>query len=182
MTAVQHVVEAHGVTIFDSGFAAKLDTSTLGTSEGVFTLLRTLALVAVLLSTHLILNTVTTLVAEQTPVIGSMKALRGTRGVIVRGCLISVGIYAVLATLPALALGLYPSNQLALALAPQIPLTLGPFAVAPWVVALSIAVDSSVPLLAALVPLWNGTRVSVREVISAYGVSIGAAQGQSVLA
>jgi ABC-type antimicrobial peptide transport system permease subunit len=178
--ALEQVLRAHGVHALDSGFAPKVDASTLGTIDGIFSLLRTLALVAVILSTLLILNTVTTLVTEQTAIIGVMKALGGTRGTIIRGYLVSVVIYSVLATLPALALGLYVGNQLAAALAPQIPLQLGPFAVAPWVVALSLAVGFGAPILAALAPLWNGTHITVREALAAYGVSTG--QGQSVLA
>ncbi|HEV2460585.1 MAG TPA: FtsX-like permease family protein, partial [Ktedonobacterales bacterium] len=180
VTALQHVVQAHGVTVLGSGFAPKVDASTLGTIDGVFSLMRTLALVAVVLSALLILNTITTLVAEQTAIIGTMKALGGSRGTIIRGYLVSVGMYSLLATLPALALGLYAGNQLATALAPQIPLQLGPFAVAPWVVALSLVVGLGVPLLAALVPLWNGTRITVREALAAYGVGVG--QGRTILA
>ncbi len=73
---------------------------------GVFSLLRILAIVAVVMSGFLILNTVTTLVAEQTAIIGTMKAAGGTRGAILRGYLVSVGIYSLLATLPAIVLGL----------------------------------------------------------------------------
>jgi putative ABC transport system permease protein len=180
VAALQQVLRAHGVTVLDTGFAPKVDASTLSTIAGVFALLRTLALVAVVLSTLLILNTVTTLVTEQTAIIGTLKALGGTRGAIMRGYLVTVGLYAVLATAPGLALGLYLGNQLAITLAPQIPLELGPFAVATWVVALSLVVGLGVPLVAALVPLWNGTRITVREALSAYGVGTG--QGRGVLA
>jgi ABC-type antimicrobial peptide transport system permease subunit len=180
VTALQHVVQADGITVLGSGFAPKVDASTLGTIDGVFSLMRTLALVAVILSTLLILNTVTTLVTEQTAIIGTMKALGGTRGTIMRGYLVTVGIYALVATLPAIAVGLYAGNLLASALAPQIPLVLGPFAIAPWAVAASLVVGVGVPLLAALVPLWNGTRITVRDALSAYGVSVG--QGRSALA
>ncbi|HZC76317.1 MAG TPA: ABC transporter permease, partial [Ktedonobacterales bacterium] len=180
VAALQQMLRAHGVQVLDAGFAPKVDASTLSTIDGVFALLRTLALVAVVLSTLLILNTVTTLVTEQTAIIGTMKALGGTRGAIMRGYLITVGLYAVLATVPGLALGLYLGNLLAVTLAPQIPLELGPFAVAPWVVALSLVVGLGVPLAAALVPLWNGTRITVREALSAYGIGTG--EGRGVLA
>jgi ABC-type antimicrobial peptide transport system permease subunit len=180
VAALQQVLHAHGVQVLGSGFAPKVNASTLSTIDGVFGLLRTLALVAVVLSTLLILNTVTTLVTEQTATIGTMKALGGTRGAIMRGYLVTVGLYAVLATAPGLVLGLYLGNLLAITLAPQIPLELGPFAVAPWVVALSLVVGLGVPLVAALVPLWNGTRITVREALSAYG--IGAGEGRGVLA
>jgi ABC-type antimicrobial peptide transport system permease subunit len=178
--ALQESLRAHDVTILGSGFAPKVSDAELQGINGVFVLLRILALLAVALSALLILNTITTLVTEQTAIIGTLKALGATRGVVMRGYLFTVAIYSVLATLPALALGLYAGNLLASSLAPQIPLELGPFAVAPWVVALSLAVGLGVPILAALFPLWNGTRVTVREALSAYGVSgVEAGQGRS---
>jgi ABC-type antimicrobial peptide transport system permease subunit len=173
VTALQQVAQMHGVTVLNSGYAPKVDSSTLNTINSIFSLLRTLVLVALALSALLILNTVTTLIGEQTAIIGTMKAIGGTRGAIVRGYLVSVGIYSLLATLPGLALGLYAGNQLAASLAPQIPLELGPYAPAPWIVLLSLAVGFGVPLIAALVPLWNGTRITVREALSAYGVGVG---------
>jgi putative ABC transport system permease protein len=178
--ALQRVLQAHGVTVLGSGFAPKVDASTLSTIDGIFALFRTLALLAVALSALLILNTVMTLVTEQTAIIGTMKAIGGTRGAIMRGYLVSVGTYSVLATLPGLALGLYAGNRLAAFIAPQIPLELGPATVAPWIVALSLAVGLGVPLVVALLPLWNGTRITVREALSAYGV--GAGPGTSPLA
>jgi cell division protein FtsX len=182
-TVLQDMLRAHNVAILDSGFAPKVSDAELDGISGVFVLLRTLALLAVALSALLILNTITTLVTEQTAIIGAMKAIGATRGAVMRGYLLTVAIYSVLATLPAIALGLYAGNLLASTLAPQIPLELGPFAVTLWVVALSMAVGLGVPILAALFPLWNGTRLTVREALSAYGVSgIEGRQGRSVFA
>ena len=41
---------------------------------------------------------------------------------------------------------------------------------------LSAAAGLLVPLLAALIPLWMGTRITVREAISAYGVQAGSSR------
>jgi len=182
-TELQDMLRAHNVTILDSGFAPKVSDAELDGISGVFVLLRTLALLAVALSALLILNTITTLVIEQTAVIGTLKAIGATRGSVMRGYLITVAIYSILATLPAITLGLYAGNLLASMLAPQIPLELGPFAVTLWVVALSMAVGLGVPILAVLFLLWNGTRLTVREALSAYGVSgIEGRQGRSIFA
>jgi ABC-type antimicrobial peptide transport system permease subunit len=178
-TALQDMLRAHGVTILDSGFAPKVNAAELDGINGVFLLLRTLALLAVALSALLILNTITTLVTEQTAIIGAMKAIGATRGAVMRGYLLTVAIYSALATIPAIPLGLYAGNLLASMLAPQIPLELGPFTIAPWVVALSLAVGVGAPALAALFPLWNGTRVTVREALSAYGIDTGQGRGAS---
>jgi putative ABC transport system permease protein len=169
---LQQVLASHGVTVLGSGFAPRVDASTLDTINGVFNLLRTLALVAVVLDALLILSTITILVTDQTAIIGAMKAMGGSRAAIMRGYLTTVAIYSLLSTLPAIGLGLYVGNTLATSLAPQIPLELGPFAVSVWVVATSLVVGFGVPLLAALLPLWNGTRLTVREALSAYGVGL----------
>ena len=155
-TALQETLRAHGVTILDSGFAPKVSAAELDGINGVFVLLRILALLAVALSALLILNTITTLVTEQTAIIGTLKAIGATRGAVMRGYLLTVAIYSVLATIPAIALGLYAGNLLASMLAPQIPLELGPFTITPWVVALSLAVGLGVPVLAALFPCGTG--------------------------
>ncbi len=97
------------------------------------------------MSGFLILNTVTTLVAEQTAIIGTMKAVGGTRGAIMRGYLVSVGIYSVLATLPAIVLGLFGGYELGSFLATSVPIDIGPFVLQWWIVIVGLAVGFGVP-------------------------------------
>jgi putative ABC transport system permease protein len=47
----------------------------------------------------------------------------------------------------------------------------GPFRLSPPAVAWQSAIALGVPVLAALSPVWNGTRITVREAISSYGLS-----------
>ncbi|MGZ6391279.1 MAG: ABC transporter permease, partial [Ktedonobacterales bacterium] len=172
--AAQRVLQAHQITVENVVFpTAPVDAGTLRGIEGVFTLLRVLAVLEVVLSSLLILNTVTSVVTEQTAIIGTMKALGGTRGAIVGNYLVSVALYALLATVPGIGLGLYAGYQLAVYLAARVPVELGQLNVEPWIVAVSLGVGFGAPLLAALPPLWNGTRISVREALAAYGVSVG---------
>ena len=146
--ALQQVLLAHGITVH--GYNIRVGGHSpppTNAIAGVFSLLRILAIVAVVMSGFLILNTVTTLVAEQTAIIGTMKAAGGTRGAIMRGYLVSVGIYSMLATLPALVLGLLGGYTLGAWLAATVPIDIGPF-VWPWrIVAVSLAVGFGVPLL-----------------------------------
>ncbi len=177
-TALQQVLLAHGIAV--NGVAVSTGGRTSPPTNaiaGVFSLLRILAIVAVVMSSFLILNTVTTLVAEQTAIIGTMKAVGGTRGAIMRGYLVSVGIYSVLATLPAIALGLFGGYQLGSQLATTVPIDIGPFVLQWWIVIVGLAVGFGVPILAALLPLWNGTRISVGDALAAYGVSVGIGNG-----
>ncbi|HEV2238793.1 MAG TPA: FtsX-like permease family protein [Ktedonobacterales bacterium] len=172
------LLAAHGVLVLSTDFpSSPASAGTLAALAGIFALLRALAAVAVLLSGLLIANTIMTLMTEQITIVGTLKALGGTRGVILRGYLLTVSLYGLLGTPPAVVVGMALGRLLAAALAPQIPLTLGPPAIEPWIVALSLATGLLVPLLAALVPLWVGTSISVRAALATYGVSVGPAGG-----
>lgn len=170
-TAVAAMLKANGVTVKGISYPTPFNTALLTALNGVFTLLRLLAILAVILSSMLILNTIITLVAEQTQIMGMMKALGGTRGTILRGYLVSVLIYSILGTLPGIALGLVLGYPLASTLVNDIDL--GPFYVDSWIVILSLGVGLGVPLLAAFIPLWVGTRITVREAFAGYGISSG---------
>ncbi|HKD74535.1 MAG TPA: FtsX-like permease family protein, partial [Ktedonobacterales bacterium] len=142
-----------------------------GPIGGIFTIMRVLAVIALLLTAFLIVNTVTTLVAEQTKIIGTMKAVGGTRGKVVRSYLASVLFYGIVGTALGFAIGIYCGYQLASFIASIIILDLGPFAISPPALIIGAAIGIGIPLLAALVPLWTGTRITVREAMSAYGIS-----------
>ncbi len=126
--------------------------------------------VAVLLVVVLISTMVMTLVAEQTAQIGTMKTLGGTRWRILQNYLLSVFIVAVIATALGLGLGLFAGYVLAANLTATVQQTVGAFVVTAWGVAVSIVVGLVAPMLAALVPIWVGTRITVREALAAYGV------------
>lgn len=178
--ALAHVLQAKGVTVLSRTINQSFNQERINTANGVFTLLLMVSILAVILSALLILNTIITLITEQTPIIGTLKAIGGTRSSIVRGYLLSVLIYSVAATFPAIALGLLLGYPLASSLASSISLAVGPFIVFPWIIILGLAVGFGVPLLSALVPLWIGTRITVREALSAYGISIGSALSSRV--
>ena len=141
--------------------------------NGLLIVIRVLALIALLSTCLLIINTMTVLITEQMRIIGTMKAIGGTRWMIIRGYLISVGVYSLVGTILGLAAGIGAGNQLAALFAGIMRVDLGPFQVSPWVLVVSILVGLLLPPLAALAPLWQGTRITVREAMAAYGVSVG---------
>jgi putative ABC transport system permease protein len=144
--------------------------------NGMLLVIRVLSLIALLLTGMLIINTMTVLITEQMRIIGTMKAIGGTRWVIMQGYLISVGMYSLVGTILGLAAGIGAGNQLAAVFAGIIQIDLGPFQVSPWILVVSILVGLLLPPLAALAPLWQGTRITVREAMSAYGVSAGSSK------
>jgi putative ABC transport system permease protein len=141
--------------------------------NGMLIVIRVLALIALLLTGMLIINTITVLVTEQMSSIGTMKAIGGTRWVIMRGYLISVGVYSLVGTILGLVAGLGAGTQLAAVLAGFMQIDLGPFQVSPWILVVSMLVGLMLPPLAALAPLWQGMRITVREAMAGYGVSVG---------
>ncbi len=68
--------------------------------------IRVLAAGAIVVSCFLIMNTLTTLIAEQMRIIGTMKALGGTQSDILKSYLLTVLIYSLLGTFLGLALGI----------------------------------------------------------------------------
>ena len=139
----------------------------------MFTITRVLAIIALILTSFLIINTVTTMIAEQTKIIGTMKAIGGTRQKVIRSYLLTVGVYGVVGTLLGLGLGIFVGYQFLSFLGNLFTLDLGSFQVAPSALLISIAVGIGVPVVAAIVPLWLGTKITVREAMTTYGLSNG---------
>lgn len=174
------LLKAAHVTVYGSHqFSTANQQDTRLSITGFLTILLVLASIALLLVCVMILNTVNMLLTEQMKIIGTMKALGGTRLQIIRSYLVSIGLYALLGTALGLGLGLLLCSQVTTLVANQAQLDLPPFHVAPWVLLVSIAVGLLVPMLAALGPLWVGTGMPVRQAMAAYGVSLGKRQSVS---
>lgn len=148
---------------------------------GPLTVIQFLAVLSLVLVCALIFNAVTTLLAEQIQVIGTMKALGGTRWRIIGSYLLTVAIYSVVGTVLGLEFGLFGGYQLATLLSSTVQLTVGnaalaldagPLQLSFPVLLTSILVGLFIPQLAALWPLWIGTKITVREAIAAYGVRL----------
>jgi putative ABC transport system permease protein len=139
-------------------------------SQGMFFVLGVLGWLTVLLSAFLIVNTITALMAQQTRQIGIMKANGGDTFqllVMYAVLILGFGLTALLISIPlanraaqfvgdgmAAWLNFFPANY------PGYPASL----VQQGIVAVVI------PLLAALWPLYNSVRVTVREALSDYGI------------
>ncbi|HEU0003995.1 MAG TPA: FtsX-like permease family protein, partial [Ktedonobacteraceae bacterium] len=72
-----------------------------------------------------------------------------------------------------LGLGLLLTAQVSNFVTQQTKVDLGPYQIAPWVVLTSLAAGLLAPILAALLPLWTGTRITVHQAIASYGISTG---------
>lgn len=166
---VADVLRTHGVTVLSTRVAGPDFGQTA--INGLFTIMRVISIIALLLTCFLIVNTITTLIAEQTKIVGTMKALGGTRWTIMRGYLVSVSIYGFVGTLLGICLGILAGYALTGFITSIITLDLGPFQVPLSGIVESIMVGLLIPILAAIIPLWAGTRITVRQAIASYGVN-----------
>lgn len=149
--------------------------SLVAVSDGLFGTMRVLSIIAMLLSAFLLLGTITALVTEQMQVIGTMKAIGASQGQVVRHYLLLVTLYGIVGTLLGLGPGILGGWLLVNYISGLANLDIGPLTVSPLLVLESAAVGVGVPLLAAALPIYAGTRITVRQALSGYGLVSGPA-------
>jgi putative ABC transport system permease protein len=138
--------------------------------EGINIVLQVLAVVSLLLSVVLVYNTLTALIAHQTNQIGVLKAIGGRTRTIAQIYFANVLIYGLLALCIALPLGVYLSWAITRSFLNLFNIDYDTFHVSTTALVLQIGAALLVPLLAALVPVMNGARITVREAIASYGL------------
>jgi putative ABC transport system permease protein len=138
--------------------------------EGVTLVLQVLAVVSLAASVILVINTMTAIITQQTDQIGVIKAIGGSAGTITRIYLAGVLVYGVLALLVALPLGMIGAYLASKQLLGIFNIEYDTFAYSTTAVLAQIAAALVAPLLAALWPVWQGARISVREAIASYGL------------
>lgn len=139
--------------------------------QGFFLVLGVIGALALLMSGFLVVNTISAILAQQTRQIGVMKAIGARNGQIAGLYLGLVLMYAVLSLFVALPLGALGSWGFTIFTAGLANFDVSEFGVPADVLALEIAVGLLVPLVAALVPVWRGVRVTVREALASTGIS-----------
>lgn len=149
------------------------------TINGLFSVMQVLSIIALLLSTFLLLSTITTLIGEQVPVIGAMKAIGAGTRQIVRSYLTSVLIFGVIGTAIGMTLGAGLGYLLYSLFAGLFTLNSGPLSISASVIVVSVVVGIGIPLLAALLPIYLGTRITVRQALSGYGLNSGSGWGHA---
>lgn len=132
-----------------------------------------LGVLSLLLSCFLVVNIISAILAQQTRQIGVMKTIGARSGQIVRMYLVTTLGFSLLALCLAIPfgwLGQRANTNFMSGLMNFDVLTTG---IPPQVLALEVLIGMVVPLLAALYPILRGTRITVREAISEYGLGRG---------
>ncbi len=140
------------------------------TTRTFTTVLSGIGLFSLILSGFLVLNTISAVLTQQKRQIGMMKSVGGTAPQIVGVYLTMVAVFGLLSLLIALPVGMGLGYLSTVAVAQFLNINILDFHLPLWVLALELAVSLVVPVVAALLPVLNGTRVTVREAVSDYGI------------
>ena len=145
--------------------------NSLVTSAELFAnLMSFLALIALIVSGFLVINVISSLVNEQKRQIGMMKSIGATRWdnfFIYSGIAFAYGVIGV--TFGVIA-GILAGNIAAHALGPQLNTLIEGFRTSPGAIITGILVGLLVPVLASLVPVFNGTRVQILDAMTDLGI------------
>ncbi|NWG20925.1 MAG: ABC transporter permease [Chloroflexi bacterium] len=136
-------------------------------------LLGILGVLSLLASGFLVINTIAALLTQQVRQIGVMKAIGARSPDIVVMYLVSVLLLGLIALIIAMPLAYLGAVGFTVFMAGQMNTDVTSIALPPEIWLLMIAVGLLVPLLAALYPIISGTRVTVQEAISGYGLGKG---------
>ena len=160
--------EVYFTFVFQPGrhFATDI-TQALGAIMGI------LGALAVFLSGFLVINTITALLAQHIRQIGVMKAVGGRTGQLVGMYVVLVLSFGLLALIVAAPLSALMAYNVAGGVASFLNFSPGAFRLPLGSLALQAAVALVVPVGAALIPVWSGTRITIREAISDYGLGSG---------
>lgn len=130
-----------------------------------------LGLTALIVSGFLVINVVNAIVVEQKRQIGVMKSLGASR---IDTFFIYVGIaltYGIIGVVPGVLLGIPAGYVAAQGLATTMGTIIEEFALAPRAILLGVGVGLAVPVIAALIPVFNGTRVKILDAMLDLGIS-----------
>jgi len=174
---VRDSLEGDEVTVLASRVRDPATMPGLDVIDALHTMLLTFGLLGAVASSLLVVNIISTVVLEQRPQIGAMKAIGGTTRAVMAAYLALALLYGALGTAIGLVAGIglavLTTNARASALdEPPSALTLTPEAIT---LVVGIGVGSC--LLAALVPAWLGARITIREALVSYGITANFGRG-----
>jgi len=139
-------------------------------AEQIGSIMSYLALASLVVTGFLVFNVISAIVGEQRRQIGLLKALGATR---LDNLLMYCGIafaYGVIGVVPGVIVGIPGGYVASSLLAPRMDTVLGGFQISPVAIAIGVLVGLLTPVLAAIVPVFLGTRVKILEAFTDLGL------------
>jgi putative ABC transport system permease protein len=163
---VTHAVEQGGNVVIFSHVRPQNDHPNRVYVDAVTAVLVVLGFLVLFLSAFLITNTLAALLTQQVNHIGIMKTIGARRGQIIAIYMSLIFVYGLTAFAIALPLSGWAAYALMQNFASAINIDLQGFRIEPSVVWLELGIALVIPQLAGIVPILNGTRISVVEALS----------------
>lgn len=138
--------------------------------QTLLSLMVALSILALVISTFLVTNTLAAIVAEEVREIGILKALGGTRRQVLRVYLWTGLVYAMVGTPLGIGAGLLGGWRLVVYLGRLLNVDVGGFAPDPLALGLGLLVGVGVTVPATLLPAWRGSAITVRQALLGYGI------------
>jgi putative ABC transport system permease protein len=172
--AVQKRLEQSGLTVATIFVFRPGHHYAYSISQSIFLIMNILGWLVVLLSVFLIVNTINGLMSQQTRQIGIMKSTGGNTAQILGMYLVLVLSFGLVALLIAIPIANREARNIGLGMADYLGFYISPYHDYTATLIQQIIVALVVPLLAALWPVYNSVRITVREALSDYGIRGGA--------
>ncbi len=164
-----HTLEQNGQMVFGTQILEpgkhQMDTII----QTLLLIMEALGVLSLVLSSLLVFNTMSAILARQIPQIGMMKAIGAPKRDILLMNMVTILIFSLLALFISIPLGMLSSRVLTSQMADMFNFDILSYGVSYQVILLEIGVGLIVPLVAALQPVLKGIRVTVHEAISNQG-------------
>ncbi len=141
--------------------------------DAVIIILTVLGVLSLVLSGFLIVNMMNATVAQQVWQIGVMKVVGASGWRVMRVYLATALAYGLFSLLLAVPSGAVAAYLLGAVLLQVFNASVGAFRLVPQAVGIQVAVGVLVPMLAALIPVIGGARITPHQAISSYGLGAG---------
>jgi putative ABC transport system permease protein len=173
--AVRKKVEDSGASVINMLVIRSTDSPISTYLDAMTGVLFILGLLVVFLSGFLITNTLSALLNQQIQQIGVMKTIGGRRSQVIVMYMMLILAFGVLAFLVAVPLSSRASFALLTYLADHINFNLQGYRLIPEAVIIQLFIAVVVPQLAGILPILNGSRISIQQAIS--GINLVGASG-----
>lgn len=154
------------------------ESTILNQVRGVTDILFMMGIIAMIVSGFLVLNIVNTIVGQQRQQIGVMKSLGATRWDNFKMYMGIALFYGIIGTVPGVIVGLLLGSVMAQNLDTLAMTLIEGFSISTQGLILGIVMGLAVPVVAALVPVFLGTRVTILEAMTDVGIAFNYGKGR----
>lgn len=169
-------IEKAGNQVFRTELSTTNEHPLSSTIQAVLGVLGALGVLVVFLSSSLIANTLNALLNQHQRFIGVMKLIGARSSHIIRMYMALILAFGVLALLISVPLGGQAAYALSGFIASQVNFNLQGYRIIPFAIVIQVIIGLVVPQVAGLLPVLNGSRVTIQRAISGYNPALSTAR------